>query len=154
MNIAARVAWFIAIGASAAAVFSAADSVVIERYANQAALQAARTGQPLPDNSMIVVANRHHVPDGKGQPTKGPANSYSAMASRAAWGAAVPALLRNGNWDYAAFNARGVRNDRLNQSASYGPEIAPPTQRVSGCSRADPDEWWWALKDSNLRPTD
>jgi cytochrome c553 len=97
-------------------VVSAADSVVIERYANQAALQAARAGQPLPDNSVIVVANRRLVPDDRGQPTKGPVNSYSAMASRAGWGAEVPALLRNGNWDYAAFNAQGVRNDRLNQA--------------------------------------
>jgi cytochrome c553 len=97
-------------------VVSVTDSVVIERYANQAALQAARASQPLPDNSMIVVVNRRLVPDDKGQPTKGPVNSYSAMASRAGWGAAVPALLRNGNWDYAAFNAQGVRNDKLNQA--------------------------------------
>jgi cytochrome c553 len=97
-------------------VFSAADSMVIERYANQAALQAARAGQPLPDNSVIVVANRRLVPDDQGQPAKGPVHSYSAMASRAGWGAEVPALLRNGNWDYAAFNAQGVRNNKLNQA--------------------------------------
>jgi hypothetical protein len=37
---------------------------------------------------------------------------------------------------------------------SYGPEIAPCAQKVSGRSRASPHENWWALKDSNLRPTD
>jgi hypothetical protein len=25
---------------------------------------------------------------------------------------------------------------------------------ISGNSRADPEDEWWALKDSNLRPTD
>jgi cytochrome c553 len=95
---------------------STADAIVVERYANTIALQAARAGQALPDGSVIVAANHNLVADDKGQPTKGVVSSYSAKAARAGWGADVPALLRNGNWDYAAFNAQGVRNDKLNQA--------------------------------------
>ena len=78
-----------------------------ERYANAAALAAARAGRPLPDGSAIVVVNRD---------AGGTATSYAAMASQAGWGASVPALLRNGNWDFAVFDAAHVRNDRLNQA--------------------------------------
>lgn len=80
---------------------------ITERYANAAALAAARAGRPLPDGSTIVVVNRN---------ASGTAISYAAMAARAGWGDAVPTLLRNGNWDYALFDAAHVRNDRLNQA--------------------------------------
>jgi cytochrome c553 len=79
-----------------------------ERYANSAALAAARADRPLPDGAMIVVVNRD---------ASGAATSYAAMASQAGWGASVPALLRNGNWDFAVFDAAHVRNARLNQAA-------------------------------------
>jgi hypothetical protein len=52
-----------------------------------------------------------------GGPAPGPAQSYDAMERRAGWGAAVPALLRNGDWDYAQFDARQQRRDGLNQAA-------------------------------------
>ena len=79
-----------------------------ERYANAAALAAARAGRPLPDGSVIVVVNR---------PSAGaPPTGYAGMESRAGWGQAVPALLRNENWDFAVFDAQKVRNDRLNQA--------------------------------------
>jgi cytochrome c553 len=97
-------------------VVSTSDAVVTERHANKVALQAARAGQPLPDGSVIVVANHALVQDKNGQATKGAVSSYAAMASRDGWGAAVPALLRNGNWDYALFDGQGVRNERLNQA--------------------------------------
>ena len=81
---------------------------VAERYANEAAIAAARAGRPLPDGSIIVAVNR---------PSAGaPPASYAAMEARAGWGAAIPALLRNGNWDFAVFDAQKVRNARLNQA--------------------------------------
>ena len=78
-----------------------------ERYVNDTALAAARAGRPLPDGSVIVVVNR----DAAGAPA-----SYAAMAALPGRGESVPALLRNGNWDYALFDAAGARNDRLNQA--------------------------------------
>jgi cytochrome c553 len=86
----------------------ASDGAIAERYANAPALAAARAGQPLPDGSVIIVVNR---------PAAGaPPTSYAGMETRAGWGAAVPALLRDGNWDFAVFNAQRVRNDGLNQA--------------------------------------
>ena len=95
------------------------NGAVAERYANAAAVAAARAGRPLPDGSVILVVNR---------PSAGaPPSGYAAMETRAGWGEAIPALLRNGNWDYAAFDAQRVRNDRLNQApclACHRPQAA------------------------------
>jgi hypothetical protein len=49
------------------------------------------------------------------------------METRAGWGAAIPALLRNGDWDFAVFDAQRVRNDGLNQAqclACHRPQAA------------------------------
>jgi cytochrome c553 len=78
-----------------------------ERYANAVAVAAARAGRPLPDGSTILVVNR----DAAGATT-----SYAAMAALPGRGESVPALLRNGNWDFALFDAAHARNDRLNQA--------------------------------------
>jgi cytochrome c553 len=78
-----------------------------ERYANAVAFAAARAGRPLPDGSTILVVNR----DAAGATT-----SYAAMAALPGRGESVPALLRNGNWDFALFDAAHARNDRLNQA--------------------------------------
>jgi cytochrome c553 len=78
-----------------------------ERYANATALAAARAGRPLPDGSVIVAVNRDAA---------GAATSYAAMAALPGRGESVPALLRNGNWDFALFDAAHARNDRLNQA--------------------------------------
>jgi cytochrome c553 len=84
------------------------NGAVAEHYANAPAVAAARAGGPLPDGSVIVVVNR---------PAAGaPPTGYAAMEARAGWGAAIPALLRDGNWDFAVFNAQRARNDGLNQA--------------------------------------
>ena len=84
------------------------NGAVSEQYANAVAVAAVRAGRPLPDGSAIVVVNR---------PTAGaPPVGYAAMEARAGWGEAIPALLRNGNWDFAVFNAQRARNDGLNQA--------------------------------------
>lgn len=95
------------------------NGTVAERYANAPALAAARAGRPLPDGSVIVVVNRPAA----GAPPAG----YAAMETRAGWGAAIPALLRNGDWDFAVFDAQRVRNERLNQAqclACHRPQAA------------------------------
>jgi cytochrome c553 len=92
---------------------------VAEQYANAPAVAAARAGRPLPDGSVIVVVNRPAA----GAPPAG----YAAMETRAGWGAAIPALLRNGDWDFAVFDAQRVRNERLNQAqclACHRPQAA------------------------------
>jgi len=95
------------------------NGAVAEHHANAAALAAARAGRPLPDGSVIVVVNR---------PAAGaPPTGYAAMESRAGWGETIPALLRNGNWDFAVFDAQRVRNERLSQAqclACHRPQAA------------------------------
>jgi cytochrome c553 len=95
------------------------NGAVAERYANAPAIAAARAGRPLPEGSVILVVNR---------PAAGaPPSGYAAMETRTGWGAAIPALLRNGDWDFAVFDAQRVRNERLNQAqclACHRPQAA------------------------------
>jgi hypothetical protein len=97
---------------------------VTRRYANAVAMQAAREGKALGDGAAIVVANhaveldaaQKPVLDRNGAPVAGKVLSYAGMAVRAGWGQDVPALLRNGDWDYALFGADGARRDGLNEA--------------------------------------
>jgi cytochrome c553 len=82
------------------------QGVITKRYANAPALRAARSGAELPDGSSILQVTYQ----------AGKLQSYAGMESRAGWGDAIPALLKNGNWDYATFKASGERNDDLNQA--------------------------------------
>ena len=95
---------------------ASAEGTVIQRYANAIALRAAHSGQALPDGAMIVVVNHAAQKDASGAVTAGVVTSYTAMESRAGWGADIPPLLRNGNWDYALFAADRTRRDSLNQA--------------------------------------
>lgn len=97
-------------------VVSREDKLVTQRHANAAALEAARAGLPLPDGSVIVVAQHTLLLDDDGQAHAGSVQSYAGMATRAGWGATVPPALRNGNWDFALFNARGQRSEQLDQT--------------------------------------
>lgn len=102
---------------------SAADGVVTKRFANAPAVRAARAGQSLPSGSMLVSVTYKRQADGKAGAVQG----YSAMEARTGWGEAVPILLRNGDWDYALFDAAGARRDALNQAqclACHRPQAA------------------------------
>jgi cytochrome c553 len=98
---------------------------VARRYANQAALMAVRQGQPLPVGAVLVTTT-HALPldtsgkpvlDKRGQPIAGALQSYAGMEVGAGWGASVPAVLRNGDWNYAVFGADGKRRDSANHAA-------------------------------------
>jgi cytochrome c553 len=80
---------------------------VVKRYANAIALDAARKGAPLPPGS-VIVTEMHDL--------KGVVSGYAAMESRIGWGETVPALLRNGDWDYALISPDGKTVSR-NQAA-------------------------------------
>lgn len=102
----------------------AENGQVAKRYANAAALGAARDGQALPVGAVIVVATHAAQLDAAqrpllgsdGQPVAGQILSYAAMEARAGWGAEIPELLRNGDWGYALFTAERVRRDGANQA--------------------------------------
>lgn len=86
---------------------ASADGSFVRRYANEVALRSLREGQALANGTTIVVANLAGTRD---------VTSYAAMELRAGRGAELPALLRNGDWDYALFDADRVRRDTLNQA--------------------------------------
>ena len=82
-------------------------------FANRAALQAAKAGQALPDGSVLFAEVYSAKLDAEGKPVVGADGFfvadkllfYTAMAREAGWGADVPEMLRNENWNYAAFSA-------------------------------------------------
>jgi cytochrome c553 len=92
------------------------DGTVTKRYVNAVALNAARAGKPLPDGSMIVGVTYEAQKDASGAVVAGAVKSYAAMGSQAGWDKGIPALLQNGDWDYAVFDKDRVRRDALNEA--------------------------------------
>ena len=76
-------------------------------YTSRAAIDAVKTGQPLPSGTVITLVDSR---DGK-------LFRYVAMEKRTGWGADYPEDNRNGEWEFQAFNAdRSVnRNETLDR---------------------------------------
>ena len=82
-----------------------------ELYTSQAALDAAKKGQPLPSGTVITMVQWKAKLDAQGNPEKGPdgrfikgdLNGYAVMEKRTGWGTEYPDTLRNGEWEYQAF---------------------------------------------------
>jgi Cytochrome P460 len=79
---------------------------------SQAAIDAARSGKPLPDGTVLTMVQYAAQLDDQGNPVKG-ANGrfvrtekivgYTVMEKRPGWGNDVPDEIRNGDWQYQAF---------------------------------------------------
>jgi cytochrome c553 len=93
-------------------------------WANPAAVQAARDGKALPDGSVLFVEIHSAKLDADKKPVVGADGhfvpdqlvGYTAMEREAGWGAAVPELLRNENWNYAAFSPAKQARTTVNQA--------------------------------------
>jgi cytochrome c553 len=93
-------------------------------YANPAAVEAAKAGKPLPDGSVLFAEVYAAKVDGEKKPVAGADGiyltdklvAYTAMASGAGWGADIPDMLRNGNWNYAVFTADKKPRPGVNQA--------------------------------------
>jgi cytochrome c553 len=93
-------------------------------YANPVALSAAREGKPLPDGSVLVLEQFAAKLDADRKPIVGsngyfdPDNfvAYAVMARNAGWGANIPEMLRNENWNYAVFGADTKIKTGVNQA--------------------------------------
>jgi len=80
-------------------------------FANKVAAQAARQGRALPDGSVLFAEVYTAKLEADGKPVVGTDGFfvadrllfYTAMAREAGWGAEIPEMLRNENWNYAAF---------------------------------------------------
>jgi cytochrome c553 len=96
-------------------------------YANPVAMKAAGTGEPLPDGSMILVEVYSARLDEQGNPVQdsdgffapGELKGYAAMERQAGWGAVLPEMLRNENWNYAPFTTEKVVRSGFNQAVCF-----------------------------------
>ncbi len=81
-------------------------------YGNKAAVAAAKANTPLPDGSALFVEVHAAKLDADNKPVMGGDSYfvaekllfYTAMARSAGWGKDIPEMLRNSDWNYAAFN--------------------------------------------------
>jgi len=93
-------------------------------YANDPAIAAAAAGRPLPDGSAIYIeswsarvgADQKLVVGSDGHLVPDRLRSVTAMASGAGWGADIPEMLRNDNWNYAVFTAERTLRTEVNQA--------------------------------------
>lgn len=97
---------------------------VSRTYINAIGLQAARAGRPLPDGTVIIVANHAiklgadgaPVADKDGAWLPDQVTSYTGMEARPGWGKDIPELLRNANWNYGLFTADKAPRTEVNQA--------------------------------------
>jgi hypothetical protein len=98
-----------------------------EFYTSQAALDAAKKGQPLPDGTVITMLQYAAKLDAAGNPEKG-ANgrfiktnllAYAVMEKRKGWGSEYPDNVRNGEWEYQVFKADKSPNTAANLTACF-----------------------------------
>jgi cytochrome c553 len=93
-------------------------------YGNHAAVDAAKAGKPLPDGSVLFAEVYAAKLDDAKNPVKGADGLfvadkllfYTAMASGAGWGEAIPGMLRNGNWNYTVFTLDKQQRPGVNQA--------------------------------------
>lgn len=93
-------------------------------FANPAALQAAKAGQPLPDGTVLFAEVHSAKLDANKQPITGADGFYvadqllfyTAMAREAGWGKEVPEMLRNEDWNYAVFTTAKQQRAGVNQA--------------------------------------
>jgi plastocyanin len=99
-----------------------------ELYAStQAAVDAMKAGRPLPDGTVLTLIQYKAALDAAGNPVKGPNGrfvkgdliAHAVMEKRQGWGTEYPAEWRNGDWEYAAFNAQGVLNEKANYKGCF-----------------------------------
>ena len=70
-------------------------NITEELFTSRAAIEAAKSGQPLPSGTVITMEDHR---DGR-------LFRYVVMEKRAGWGADYPPDKRNGEWEFQAFDA-------------------------------------------------
>ena len=93
-------------------------------FANDTALQAARSGKPLPDGSVLFTEVWSAKLDADKKPVAGSDGLfmpdqllfYTAMARDTGWGKDIPEMLRNEDWNYAVFTTAKQHRPGVNQA--------------------------------------
>jgi cytochrome c553 len=92
---------------------NAEQKTVRKTYINQLGWNAARTGKPLPDGSVIIAAiyaprlgpDQRPIMSKDGTWAIDKLNGYAGMEARTGWGNDIPSILRNATWNYTLFGA-------------------------------------------------
>lgn len=93
-------------------------------YANDIAVSAAVAGKTLPDGASIFIevfsakvdADKKPLTGADGNFVPDQLRAYTAMVRDASWGADIPEILRNENWNYALFSADQKLRSNVNQA--------------------------------------
>ena len=93
-------------------------------FANSAALQAAKDGKTLPNGAYLFAEVHSAKLDADKKPITGSDGLfvadqlmfYTAMARDAGWGKDIPDMLRNEDWNYAAFTTAKQHRPGVNQA--------------------------------------
>ena len=89
-----------------------------ELYTSQAAVDAAKKGQPMPDGTVVTLvqykaklgADGNPEKDANGRFIKTDILAYTVMEKRKGWGTEYPDNIRNGEWEYQAFTPAKAAN--------------------------------------------
>jgi plastocyanin len=98
-----------------------------EFYTSAGALKSVREGKGIPYGTVItLVAYKAEVDaagvplrDANGRFVKGEVAAITVMQKERGFGASIPETIRNGEWEYQAFNADGSVNAKANLAACY-----------------------------------
>jgi hypothetical protein len=98
-----------------------------EFYASAAALEAVKTGEPIPSGTVITLVHYkakldeqgNLLKDANGRLIKGDLAQYGVMEKRTGWGGEYPPELRNGDWEYQTFRADKSINDKANLTRCF-----------------------------------
>jgi plastocyanin len=98
-----------------------------ELYTQAEVIDAVRKGKPIPSGAVIMLVQWSVEQDANGVPLKGADGrfikkdilAHTVMEKRSGWGAEYPADMRNGEWEYQAFNAQGQPNPKANIKACF-----------------------------------
>lgn len=71
-------------------------------YTDRAAIEAVKAGRPIPGGTVITLVDYRD----------GELFRYVVMEKRSGWGSEYPADIRNGEWEYQAFNADRSVNEQ------------------------------------------
>ena len=93
-----------------------------EAFVTADTLKHIKAGQALPSGTIITLPTFKARLDDKGELLKdpngrlvrGPLDRIVVMEKRTGWGAEYPEDLRNGEWEYARFQADGSRDPKAN----------------------------------------
>jgi hypothetical protein len=93
-----------------------------EFYTSQAAVDAVKSGRPIPSGTVVTMVHYRAkqdeqgnlLKDADGHLVKGDIVAYGVMETRTGWGAEYPPELRNGEWEYQTFKADKSVNDKAN----------------------------------------